>query len=50
MDIARRQVELSHKIVAQSRELIDRVKLSLAHSHSIQHGLQGPGNPVIVPK
>ena len=50
MDIARRQIERSHEIVAQSRELIARVKHSLARSHSIQLGLQGPGNPVIVPK
>ena len=47
IDVAREQVQRSHRIVAQSRELIARVKLSLARSHSIQHAMQGPPNPPI---
>src|ERR1041385_9319522 len=49
IDMAREQVERSHRIVAQSRELIARVKLSLARSHSIQHAMQGPPNPPMLP-
>ena len=49
IDSARERVERSHQIVAHSRQLIDRVKLSLARSLRIQKKMARPGIPAIAP-
>jgi hypothetical protein len=47
MDSARAQIERSQQIVTHARELIERVKLSLAHSQRIHNEMAGHGNRVI---
>ncbi|HKV92958.1 MAG TPA: hypothetical protein VJW20_10450 [Candidatus Angelobacter sp.] len=46
---AREQVTRSRHIVSQSQEIIDRTRLTLAHSSRIQYGMAGEAsrNPII---
>ncbi len=47
IDSARAHVERSHEIVSHARELIARVKRSLAQAQRLQDDQSRPGNPPI---
>lgn len=48
LDSAHEQVERSRALVAHSREILGRVRRSLAHAVQIQHGIAQPSlNPII---
>ena len=47
IDSVRFQMARAEEIVQQSREIVARVKLSLAHAQRIHDEMAGPGNPPI---